>query len=448
MGLVRDKIQQQKKEEEAYKFFLSSGWKPHQASAIVGNLKRESNFDTSIKGTADTKGSVGIAQWHSGRLDTLKKKYGSNWADFRNQLEFVNWELNNTHKSAGDALRQTRGVWDAGRAFTDKFEAPKVKWGILSTGWIAEKFVRDLALANNAECVAVGSRTIESASQFAEKYHIPRAYGSYEELVSDPDVEVIYIATPHPYHKDNVLTCLQAGKAVLCEKPFTINSSELTELVHVARDKRLFLMEAMWTRYLPATIKVMEWIKDGRIGEVQMLKAEFGFHAEFNPQGRLFNLELGGGSLLDAGIYPVSYASMIFGPSPINVHSTVRIGTTGVDEQFSLLFDYGQGKSALLSGAVSVSMPNEAIIYGSKGYISVPSFLNTHEATLHADGEEPEVFHDDRESQGYTFEAEAVGRYLREGKLESERITLEESLKLMELLDQIRGQWGLKYPTE
>ncbi|GGA26952.1 Gfo/Idh/MocA family protein [Paenibacillus physcomitrellae] len=327
-------------------------------------------------------------------------------------------------------------------------EPKKIKWGILSTGWIAEMFVQDLAHVANGECVAVGSRTLESASKFAEKFGIPRAYGSYEELVQDPDIDVIYIGTPHPYHKENTLTCLRAGKAVLCEKPFTLNARELQEMIDLAKEKGLFLMEAMWTRFLPAIRKVREWIAEGRIGEVKIVKAEFGFKADWNPQHRLLNRELGGGALLDAGIYPVSFASMVLGPSPEQVHSTAHIGETGVDEHFSILLDYGSGKSALLSGGVRIGMPNEAIIYGTEGYIRVPSFLSATAAALYINGEEAETFKDDREIHGYKFEAEAVGEYLLAGKAESDIISLDESLKLMQLLDKVRGQWGLVYPTE
>ncbi|MNU79726.1 1,5-anhydro-D-fructose reductase [compost metagenome] len=323
-----------------------------------------------------------------------------------------------------------------------------VKWGILGTGWIAQKFADDLAFVENAECLAVGSRSLESASRFAGAHGVARAYGSYEELVQDPDVDVIYVATPHPFHKENTLTTLHAGKAVLCEKPFTVNGAELEEMIKLAREKKLFLMEAMWTRFLPPIVKVREWIKSGRIGEVQLVKAEFGFKTKWNPEHRLLNLELGGGALLDTGIYPVSFASMIFGAAPNRISSTSRIGTTGVDEQFSLLLDYGNGRSALLSGAVSLGLTNDAYIHGTEGYIHIPSFLNAKTATLYASGAEEEVFTDDRESAGYNFEAEAVGQYLREGHLESPVITLDESLNIMKLLDEVRAQWGLKYPFE
>ncbi|PNQ78773.1 MULTISPECIES: Gfo/Idh/MocA family protein [Paenibacillus] len=324
----------------------------------------------------------------------------------------------------------------------------KIKWGIVGTGWISDQFVADLAHVTNGEGYAVGSRTIESATEFAAKHQISRAYGSYEELAQDPEVDAIYIGTPHPFHKENVLTALRAGKAVLCEKPFTVNSKELEELIGFARERKLFLMEAMWTRFLPPIRQVREWIHAGHIGEVKLVKAEFGFRVDWNPEGRLLNPELGGGALLDAGIYPVSFASMVFGPEPEHVWSTAHIGETGVDETFSILLDYGKGRTAMLNGAVRLGLTNEAYIHGTKGYIHIPSFLNSTSATLVVDGEEAQNFQDDRSSTGYAFEAEEVGRCLNEGLLESSTISLDESLGIMKLMDQIRSQWGLRYPFE
>ncbi|MDN4071398.1 Gfo/Idh/MocA family oxidoreductase [Paenibacillus vini] len=324
----------------------------------------------------------------------------------------------------------------------------KIKWGIMGTGWIAEKFAEDLAHVGNGEGLAAGSRTKESAAKFAEKFGLPRAYGSYEELVNDPDVDAIYVATPHPYHRDNVLTALNAGKAVLCEKPFTVNSAELEQLISSAKQQNLFLMEAMWTRFLPPIVQVRKWLEEGRIGEVKLVKAEFGFRSDWNPQGRLLNPQLGGGALLDAGIYPVSFASMIFGTEPEKVWSSADIGETGVDEKFSILLDYGKGRTATLNGAVRLDLTNDAYIHGTEGTIHIPSFLNATEAVLRVTGQEEEKFTDGRLSTGYSFEAEEVGRCLLEGLTESPAITLDESLGILKLLDAIRAQWGLKYPFE
>jgi dihydrodiol dehydrogenase / D-xylose 1-dehydrogenase (NADP) len=324
----------------------------------------------------------------------------------------------------------------------------KIKWGILGTGWIAEQFAKDLIHARNGEIYAVGSRTNESAQRFADQHHIPKVYGSYEELVNDPDVDAIYVATPHPFHKDSVMTCLHAGKAVLCEKPFTVNSGELEELVSYAKEHKLFLMEGMWTRFLPPIMKVREWLKDERIGDVRMVKGDFGFRIGWDPEGRLLNPNLGGGALLDVGIYPISFASMIFGAQPQAILSTAHIGETGVDEEFSILLSYESGRTASLNGAIRLELNNEAYIHGTEGYIHVPSFFNAQTVTLYVGGEEVESFTDDRVCAGYAFEAEEVGRCLLEGLTESPIMTLDESVAIMKILDQVRGQWGLRFPFE
>ncbi|MDO3408361.1 Gfo/Idh/MocA family oxidoreductase [Saccharibacillus sp. CPCC 101409] len=327
----------------------------------------------------------------------------------------------------------------------------KIKWGIIGTGWIADQFAADLKHASNGELYAVGSRTLESAREFAGKFDIPQAYGSYEELVGDPEVDAVYVGTPHPFHKENVLTALNAGKAVLCEKPFTVNAKELDEMIETAREKKLFLMEAMWSRFLSPLVQVRKWLSEQKIGEIRIVKAEFGFDAGWNPEGRLLNPELGGGALLDAGVYPVSFASMVFGPNPQSVWTTAHIGETGVDEHFSILLDYGSGRTASLNGGVRLNMPNDAYIHGTNGYIHIPQFLFAKEATLYVSGEEPVTVTDDREDRGikgYAYEAEEVGRALLEGRRESGIISLAESLGIMRLLDNVRGQWGLKYPFE
>ncbi|GGM43477.1 dehydrogenase [Paraliobacillus quinghaiensis] len=324
----------------------------------------------------------------------------------------------------------------------------KIKWGVLATGGIASTFAKDLVHADNGLLYAVGSRNLANAEQFAKEHGATKAYGSYQELVEDKEVDVIYVATPHPYHKENVLTCLRAGKGVLCEKPFTVNALELEELIVFARKKKLFLMEAMWSRFLPSIQKVRDWIETGEIGEVQLIKADFGFRAPWDPESRLLNPKLGGGALLDAGIYPVSFAAMILGANPEKIMSTVTIGETGVDEQFSLLLEYQNGKVASLNGAIRLNLTNEAVIHGTKGYIRIPSFLKSREAFLHVENKDVKTFVDDRSSIGYKFEAEEVGRLMQEGNLESNIMPLDQSLEIMKLMDKIREQWGLRYSFE
>lgn len=324
----------------------------------------------------------------------------------------------------------------------------KINWGIIGTGGISNKFVGDLPFTNNGVAYAASSRSQESADEFVRKYNMTVGYDSYEKLLQDEQVDAIYVGTPHPLHKQNVLDALHAGKHVLCEKPFMMNASELEEAIQLARENKLFLMEGMWTRFLPPLRQVREWIQDGKIGEVRLVKADFGFRFDGDPDHRLLNKELGGGALLDTGIYPVSFASMVLGAKPKSIHSTSYIGQTGVDEQFSILLDYEGGRAASLNGAVNILFPNEAYIHGTEGYIRIPQFLFSREAYLYINGEEVEHFTDDRESEGYAFEAEEAGRLILEGELESDIMPLEESLSIMRLLDEVRSQWGLKYPSE
>lgn len=327
--------------------------------------------------------------------------------------------------------------------------AYKVKWGIISTGWIAHQFVTDLVHSSNGVAYAVGSRSQESADEFARNHDIAKAYATYEDLVNDPEVDAVYIGTPHPFHKDNALLALRAGKAVLCEKPFAVNSSELEEVITYAREQKLFLMEAMWSRYIPAIVKVREWIAEGRIGEVRLVKADLGFRTDWNPEGRLLNPKLGGGALLDVGIYPISFASMVFGPHPEKISSTVQMGETGVDEHFSMLLSYEGGRTASLNAGIRLKMLEEAHVFGTDGYIVVEGTLvNPKSASLYVGDVKVETFEDDRSSIGYVFEAEEVGRCLQAGLTESPIMPLDESLAILKLLDEVRAEWGLVYPGE
>ncbi len=325
----------------------------------------------------------------------------------------------------------------------------KIRWGILSTGNIAEQFAKGLSVLDDAELVAVGSRSPASAEQFGEKYNVPHRHATYEDLVNDPDVDAIYVATPHTLHAENSLLCLRAGKAVLCEKPFTINARQAEEVVGYARERGIFLMEAMWTRYLPHMVKLRELLAQGVIGEPRMLQASFGFRANFDPAGRLFNPELGGGALLDVGIYPTALASMVFG-APTAITGYAHLGETGVDEQSAMIYGYPQGQIATLSTAIRTSTVHEAIIYGTDGFIKVNSPWWHPNGTLSVavNGKDPEDMTFDVVGNGYNYEAAEVARCLRAGKTESEIMPLDETVSLMRTLDQLRGQWGLRYPME
>ncbi len=323
-----------------------------------------------------------------------------------------------------------------------------IKWGILGSGKIAHKFVNDLKRLEDAEVFAVGSRTIEKATAFSQEFGIPKKYGSFEELLKDADVQIIYVATPHHAHKEDVMMCLRAGKAVLCEKPFTINADETEEIIKYARESKLFLMEAMWTRFLPAIVKLRELLKSGIIGDIRQVKADFGFRCEWNPENRLLNPELGGGALLDVGIYVISFAAMIFGVSPSKISTMPYIGSTGIDEQFSATLGFDEGKMAILTGAVRTKTPQDAWVIGTEGYIHIPDFWHAKSIILYLQGKPAESFDMPFESLGYQYEASEAMNCLREGKLESDIMSLNETLTIMKIMDNIRNQWELKYPFE
>jgi predicted dehydrogenase len=323
-----------------------------------------------------------------------------------------------------------------------------VRWGILGAGSIAKRFSEGVQSLPDAEVVAVGSRTQEKADAFADEFGIPHRHASYEALVADPDVDVVYVATPHPMHKVNTMLALNAGKPVLCEKPFTINAREAEEAVRTAREKQLFLMEGMWTRYFPAMYEVRRLLKEGAIGEPRMLQADFGFRGTLNPEGRLFNPALGGGALLDVGIYPVSLSSMIFG-EPDRVTGLATMAETGVDEQAGIVLGYPGGQIAVLSTAVRTNTPWDAVILGTDGRISIHSpWWKPEKLTVVRSGQPDETIELKSEGTGFNYEAAEVGRCLRAGQLESGVMPLDETVSVMRTLDTLRSQWGLKYPME
>lgn len=323
----------------------------------------------------------------------------------------------------------------------------KTRWGIMGPGSIAHKFAQSLLSLENAELVAVGSRDLGRAREFGAKYGALRCYGSYEEFVSDPDIDVVYVATTHQAHYQCAMMCIEAGKAVLCEKPFTINSKQTQELVDAARKHRVFLMEAMWTRYLPAIVKLRETLSTDVIGEIRMIKADFAYVGNQDPKGRLRNPMLAGGALLDLGVYPLYFSAMVFGTRPEKILTAALIGETGVDEQCTFTLVYSRGRLAVLSAAVSTYLPDDAYILGTKGYIKIPGFWHAQSFEIHVGGE-LETINLPYISTGYAHEALEVMKCLEEGKKESPIMPLDETVALTKIMDEIRGQWGLKYPME
>ncbi len=322
-----------------------------------------------------------------------------------------------------------------------------INWGILGPGNIANQFATGLQAVRGAKLLAVGSRSQEKADAFADKFSAPKRHASYEALAADPDVHVVYIATPHPAHKDAALLCLEHGKAVLCEKPFMVNAREAAEVIQSARAKDLFLMEAMWSRFFPGMVHVRKLLADGVIGEARMLQADFGFRAGVNPEGRLFSPALAGGGLLDVGVYPLSLASMIFG-TPTQVTGVAQMGETGVDEQAAISLLYNEGRIASLTTGVRINTPHEAVILGTDGSIKLHSpWWKPAALTINAGGKSDEVTIP-YESVGMNYEAQEVVDCLRAGKTESAVMPLDETLSIMKTMDELRRQWGLKYPME
>ena len=323
----------------------------------------------------------------------------------------------------------------------------KIKWGILAPGSIANRFAAGLAAARDAVPYAVGSRDIGRARAFADKYGFEKAYGSYKELAADPDVDIIYVATPHPQHMEAVITCLEAKKAVLCEKPFAPSAFQASRMIECARKNGVFCMEGMWTRFIPAVVKARELIADGAIGKVRHVNADFGFRASVNPEGRLFAPASAGGSLLDVGVYNVSFSSMIFGKQPDRIQSHLQIGSTGVDEIASVLFNYSGGQSAALLSAIRLNTPQDATIFGEDGSIYLPSYWHGDTLLLNNKNGKQE-FKIPFESTGFQFEAEEAMSCLEGGKLESAVMPLDETLAVIKTLDKIRYDNHLVYPFE
>jgi predicted dehydrogenase len=315
-----------------------------------------------------------------------------------------------------------------------------LRWGVIGTGGIATTFVADLDFTDSGRVVAVGSRHQESADRFADQFDIPHRHASYETLVSNPDVDVVYVTTPHPMHHANALLALEAGKPVLVEKAFTMNAAEAQDLVDVARSKGLFLMEAMWTRFLPHMAEIRRLLAEGILGDIVTVSADHGQWFPKDPQFRLFAPELGGGALLDLGVYPVSFASMILG-RPDRIATMIDPTFTGVDGQTSMLFGYANGAQAVLTCTSSAKSPTRAAIVGTEARIEIDGdFYTPTSFTLTPRGGTPSRFAEPHRGRGLWHEADEVSRCLREGLVESPKMPLDESVAIMKTMDAVLAQ--------
>lgn len=317
----------------------------------------------------------------------------------------------------------------------------KINWGIVGTGNIAHSFARDFIYVTHGKLVAVASRSLNKAQKFADEFNIPMALGSYEALYQEEDIDAIYIATPHTAHLQNSADAMRAGKAVLCEKPITINPEECKQLIDIAHSTKQYLMEAMWTYFLPAIIKVQKWIAAGKIGQVKYIKADFGFKANIETEARLFDPKFAGGALLDIGIYPIAMAWLIYKQIPEKVSVFSKKTSSGVDSEETIVLEYASGEVANLAASILYNMPNEAIIIGDQGYVRIPDFFMAKECFLYKNGELNDNFTDSSKCVGYNYEVDAINMDLFEGKKESSVVPLNTSLKLQELMSSVNRQF-------
>jgi predicted dehydrogenase len=321
------------------------------------------------------------------------------------------------------------------------------KWGILGPGGIARAFAKDLQLLDGHEVAAVGSRTLSNAQEFAKRFG-GTAYGSYEELVADLTVDAIYVATPHPSHKDNVISALNAGKPVLCEKPFAVNAQEAREMVLAAEKNGVALMEAMWARFLPHYAHVREIIASGVLGQILTVQADHGQRLADRNIPRLIEPSLAGGALLDLGIYPVSFAHMILG-NPAKITASAVLTDKGVDAQTSMIFDYADGAQAILTTTMIEQTPCRAVVAGVNGWLEIDrTFYNpTSMRVVLLDGSVTQYPHT-YTGHGLREQAEAFKKLVQSGKYQSEILTWKDTVDIMGTLDAVRSQIGLRYPFE
>lgn len=320
-------------------------------------------------------------------------------------------------------------------------------WAILGCGHIATKFASDLKFLPNAKLYATASRDLNRARKFANDYGFEVAYGSYEEMVNDPKVDAIYIATPHSFHRDHALLCLNHKKAVLCEKAFAMNKNEAEEMVACAKENNTFLMEAFWTMFQPSFQKAMEILKSSELGKLKIVRSDFAFNAPFIEDKRLYNTKLGGGSLLDIGIYPVFAALTSLGVPDI-IKTFAHFSPTGSEESINIIFKYKDGEMANLTSSFAAHSPIQTEYLCENGYLILnPRWFTPTDITIWKEGgEETKIDSIHKVGSGYQYEAVHVMECLDAGKIESDKMTWQMSLRMLEILDRIRIDAGIFFP--
>ncbi len=315
----------------------------------------------------------------------------------------------------------------------------KVRWGILGAGRIAHSFAKDIVYTASAELVAVAARNAQSATDFAATYGVKKAY-SYEDLYADPDVDAIYIATPHNFHYGQVKKALAAEKHVLCEKPVTISRKDCEELIVRAKIANRFFMEGMWTYFLPAIIRAQQWVMSGRIGTIKHIKSDFGYPLAYDPQRREYDANLAGGCLLEMGIYPVAIADLFIKEPLLAHYSSVKFAPNGVETDVSTIFTYANSM-ATIGSSFSAKLQNWTYIIGTEGYIAIPDFWRASNCYLYQLDEQRDAFNDERTTLGFNYQIESVSRAITNGKIESEIVSHRSSLQFQERMELIKREW-------
>ena len=320
----------------------------------------------------------------------------------------------------------------------------KYNWAILGCGKIARKFVQDLSLLENANLYAAASRNLDNAKEFATDFGFEKAYGSYKEMVEDPEVDIVYIATPHAMHMEHSILCMEHKKAVLCEKAFAMNTKEVDRMIKVSQENDTFLMEAFWTIFSAKFLKVLELSKEEGLGQLKFVKSDFMFKAEFNPDKRLYNIDLGAGSLLDIGIYPIFRSLMLLG-KPTSIKTLANLRSNGVEDSISMLFGYQNGAMAVLTSSFESSCHNETELCFEHGFIK---FIREPEFPIlvEREGVQEEIYIEQPKGMGYELEAKHVMECLDQGLIESPVLPLSLSRDLMEIMDEVRKDAGIIFP--
>lgn len=328
-----------------------------------------------------------------------------------------------------------------------------IRWGIIAPGGIGRKFARGLAAPGGGVLGAVASRELSRAEDFAGEFSLHggnrvKAFGSYRELADDPSIDIVYIASPHPFHYEHALLCIEKGKSVLVEKPFAVNAEQARLLINAARSRNVFCMEAVWSRFLPALQAARKTLSEGRIGTLRMIRGDFSFSSDAGPEHRLFNPSLAGGALLDVGIYVLSIAGFFAGSPPARVCGHAEKGPTGVDVQDSISAQWDSGITASLTCGVTTRGPVSFDIIGTDGVIEIsqPFFATQGYSLRNEQG--VSTFEFPHEINGYEYEAREAVRCLSDGLLESPGMPLNESLRIVEIMDELRAEWKIKYPFE